>query len=106
MVNREAEEAWADGVTMGHRKPGKPGYWTKRSEKLGQQERVFDEDEALILLKAAIKREGSSIAFAERYGVNPSYISHVLTGRYPIAHALIKSLGLRKVYVAVTKIQR
>jgi hypothetical protein len=103
-VKRGAEEA--DGFTMGHRKPGKPGYWTKRSEKLGRQERVFDEDEALILLKAAIERDGSSIMFAERHGVNPSYISHVLTGRYPIAHVLIKALGLRKVYVAAKKTRR
>ena len=79
------------------RKPGKSGYWTNRSKKLGRRERVFDEDDALILLKAAIEREGSSIPFAENYGVTRSYVSHVLSGRYPIADAIIKALGLRKV---------
>jgi hypothetical protein len=86
---------------MRHRKPGKPGYWTDRSKKLGRQEHVFEEDEVLILLKAVIEREGSSIAFAEHYGVNRSYVSHVLNGRFPVAEAkaIIKALGLRKVYV-------
>jgi hypothetical protein len=91
---------------MSHRKPGKPGYWTRRSKKLGRQDLVFDEDEALILLKAAIEREGSSAAFAEHYGVTRSYISHVLTGRYPVAAAITKALGLRKVYVAAKKSRR
>jgi hypothetical protein len=84
---------------MKHRKPGKPGHWTNRSKKLGRLERVFDKDEAFILLKAAIEREGSSIAFAEHHGVNPTHVSHVLRGRSPIAGAIIKALGLRKVYV-------
>jgi hypothetical protein len=91
---------------MSRRKPGKPDYWTNRSKKLGRREHVFDASDTLILLKAAIEREGSSIAFAERHGVNPSYISHVLTGRYPIAHAIINALGLRKVYIAAKKNRR
>ena len=88
---------------MSRRKPGKAGYWTKRSKNLGRRERVFDEDEAFIFLKAAIEREGSLIAFAEHSGVNHTYVSHVLRGRYPIAGAIIKALGLRKVYIATKK---
>ena len=64
---------------------------------------MFDDDEAFILLKAAIDREGTLIAFSERYGVNKTYVSHVLHGRLPIAGAIIKALGLRKVYVATKK---
>jgi hypothetical protein len=88
------------------RKPGKPGYWTNRSKKLGRREQVFDEHEALILLKAAIERDGSFVAFAERSGVSRSYISHVLSGRYPLGAAIIKGLGLRKVYVVAAKKNR
>jgi hypothetical protein len=91
---------------MRHRKSGKRGFWTKRSQKLGRQERVFDEHEALILLKAAIEYEGSAAEFADRRGVNRTYVSHVLNGRYPIASAIIKALGLRKVYVAAKKNRR
>ena len=36
-------------------RPEKSGYWTKRSKKLGRRELVFDDDEALILMKAAIE---------------------------------------------------
>src|SRR6516225_8795028 len=85
------------------RKPGKPGYWTARSKKLGRRERVFDEDEAFIFLKAAIEREGSLIAFSENYGVDKTYVSHALHGRFPIAGAIIKALGFRKVYIATKK---
>jgi hypothetical protein len=93
-------------LQWGRRKPGKSDYWTNRSKKLGRREHVFDASDTLILLKAAIEREGSSIAFAERHGVNPSYISHVLTERYRIAHAIINALGLRKVYIAAKKNRR
>ena len=85
------------------RKPGKPGYWTNCSKKLGRREHVFVEHELLILLKAAIERDGSFAAFAERSGVSRSYISHVLSGRHRLGAAIIKGLGLRKVYVAAKK---
>jgi hypothetical protein len=85
------------------RKPGKPGYWTKRSKKLGRLKRVFNEDEVFIFLKAAIERAGSSIAFAERYGINRTYVSHVLSPRSPIGRPIIKALGLHKVYIAARK---
>jgi hypothetical protein len=98
-----AETSVKPDGTMNRRKPGKPSHWTNRSKDLGRLERVFDDDEALILLKAAIEREGSSIAFAERYGVHRSSISHVLSGRHPVGNALVKALGLRKVYVAANK---
>jgi hypothetical protein len=84
-------------------KPKKSDYWTRRSKKLGRRERVFDDDEAFILMKAAIEREGSSLAFAERCGVDRTYISHVLRGRHPLGAPIIKGLGLRRVYVAAKK---
>ena len=88
------------------RKPGKPCYWTKRSKKLSRLERVFNEDEVFIFLKAAIERTGRSIAFAERYGINRTYVSHVLSGRSPIARPIIKALGLHKVYIVAKKKRR
>ena len=88
------------------RKPGKPGYWTDRSKKLGRREHVFDEHEVFVLLKAAIERDGSFVAFAERSGVTRSYVSHVLSGRHALGAAMIKGLGIRKVYVAAKKKRR
>ena len=80
----------------------KTGYWNDLSQNLGKQAHVFDDDDALILLKAALEREGSQAAFADRVGVHRSYISMVLNGRQDMSHAnaIVKALGLRKVYIA------
>jgi Helix-turn-helix len=77
------------------------GYWNNLSQSLGRQAHVFDDEDALILLKAALEREGSQAAFANRVGVHRSYISMVLNGRQDMSHAnaIVKALGLRKVYV-------
>ena len=80
----------------------KTGYWNDLSQNLGKQAHVFDDDDALILLKAALEREGSQAAFANRVGMHRSYISMVLNGRQDMSHAnaIVKALGLRKVYIA------
>jgi hypothetical protein len=64
-----------------------------------QAHNVFDDNDALVLLKAAIERAGSQAAFADHHGIDRSYVSMILTGRSPIAQSIIKALGLRKVYV-------
>jgi hypothetical protein len=56
-------------------------------------------------MKAAIEREGSSFAFAERCGVDRTYISHILRGRHPLGAPIIKGRGLRRVYVAAKEKQ-
>jgi hypothetical protein len=80
----------------------KTGYWNDLSQNLGKQAHVFDDDDALILLKAALEREGSQAAFANRVGVHRSYISMVLNGRQDMSHAnaIVRALGLRRVYIA------
>jgi DNA-binding phage protein len=85
---------------------GKPseeiGYWTSLSESLGKPANVLDDNDALILLKAALERDGSHAVFANRHGVHRTYISKVLNGGHPVSHAnaIVKALGLRRVYVA------
>jgi len=78
----------------------KTGYWTSLC--LGRTAHVLDDNDALILLKAALERDGSHAAFANRHGVHRTYISKVLNGRHPVGHAnaIVKALGLRRVYVA------
>jgi hypothetical protein len=61
---------------------------------------VFIDDEVLLLLRAAIKREGSRAAFAKSYGVDSVYLSMVLSGGRPVGSTILKALGLRKAYVA------
>ncbi len=66
---------------------------------LGRNAFVFDEGEVVHLLKAAVDREGSQIAFADHNGVDRANVSAVLNGRRRINGSLVKALGLRKVYV-------
>ena len=64
----------------------------------GRNALVFDDDDVVHLLRAALEREGSQIAFAKRYSVNRVYLM-VLSGKRPVGSAVVKALGLRKVYV-------
>ena len=66
------------------------------SGSLGRSALVFDHDDVVHLLKTAVEREGSQIAFAKRYGVNRSEILH---GKRRVCDPLAKAMGLRKVYV-------
>ena len=65
---------------------------------LGSRMLVLDDKEVVLLLKAAIEQEGSITAFANRHGIERSYLSHVLNGKRPVGGPLVKALGLRKVY--------
>ncbi len=51
------------------------------SNDLGRNAFVVDEDDVIHLLRAAVKREGSQIAYADHYGVDRAIISAVLSGR-------------------------
>jgi hypothetical protein len=67
------------------------------STDLGRNAFVFDEGEVVHLLRAAVDREGSQVAFADHYGVDRANVSAVLNGRRRINGSLVKALGLRKV---------
>lgn len=88
-------------MKMRRRKPSEiPGYWIRRLQTVGAQaHNVFDDNDALVLLKAAIERAGSQAAFAHNHGIDRSYISLMITGRSPVAQSVIKALGLRRVYI-------
>jgi DNA-binding phage protein len=66
---------------------------------LGRNARVFDDDEVVHLLKAAVKRAGSQTAFAKRYGIERTDLNRILNGRKRVTASLAKILGLRKLYV-------
>jgi hypothetical protein len=67
---------------------------------LGRQALVFDEDEVVRLLRTAVGQEGGQKAFAKRHGLDRTYVNMVLNGRAGLRDALMKALGLRKVYAA------
>jgi len=67
---------------------------------LGRTASVFSDDEVLLLLRSAIKREGSRAAFAKRYGLDRLYLNIVLSGGRSVGGTIVRALGLRKAYVA------
>jgi len=57
------------------------------SSGLGRSALVFDDDDVVHLLRAAVEREGSQIAFAKHHGINRTYLNMVLSGKRPVGDA-------------------
>jgi hypothetical protein len=58
------------------------------------------DDKDVLLLRAAIEREGSISAFAKRHGQQRTSLNNMLNGKRTVSASLAKALGLQKVYVA------
>jgi hypothetical protein len=71
-----------------------------RSSELGRNAVVFDDNDVLQLLREAVEREGNQVAFARRHDIDRAFLNQVLRGRRQISDAVLKTLGLRKLYVA------
>jgi DNA-binding phage protein len=69
-----------------------------RETNLGRQLLVLNDDEVVQLLRAAVEREGNQGAFARRFGIERTGLNMMLNGKRPVTAAVIKALGLRKVY--------
>ena len=65
---------------------------------IGHQATIFDADDVVMLLRAAVEREGSQTAFAKRYGVERTRINAILSGKRPVTESVADTLGLRKTY--------
>ena len=90
------------GVSDANRKksPRRIGVSDLASEKLGSQVLVFNDDEVIELLRAAIEREGNQGAFAMRHGLERTSVNQILNRKKPVSGAVVKALGLRKVYAS------
>lgn len=69
------------------------------SSGFGRSGHVFDDDDVVRLLKAAVERTGSQRQFAKRYGLDRANLNAVLNGKKRAIGSAAKMLGLRKVYV-------
>lgn len=67
---------------------------------LGSTAPIFTDDQVVLLLRAAIEREGGQAAFAKRYGFDGVYLTMVLNGGRRVGSTVAKALGLRKAYIA------
>jgi lambda repressor-like predicted transcriptional regulator len=72
---------------------------TSLAGKVGRPAFVFDPDDVVRLLKAAVQREGSQSAFAKRHGVERSRLNKTLQGKVPVGRPIANALGLSRVYV-------
>jgi len=61
---------------------------------------VFEEDDLVGLLRAAVEREGGQTAFAKRYQVDRSRVNRILSCQLRSSEAIAKALGLRRAYIA------
>ena len=66
----------------------------------GRLAEVFEEDDLVRLLRAAVEREGGQTAFAKRYKVDRSRVNRILSRQLRTSEAVAKALGLRRVYIA------
>jgi DNA-binding phage protein len=69
-----------------------------RETNLGSHLLVFNDDEVIQLLRAAVEREGNQGAFARRFGIERTGLNMMVNGKRPVTTAVVKALGLRKVY--------
>ena len=60
---------------------------------------VFEEDDLVRLLTAAVEREGGQTAFAKRHKVDRSRVNRVLSRQLRASEAIAKALGLRRAYI-------
>jgi FMN phosphatase YigB (HAD superfamily) len=65
---------------------------------LGRDSRIFDERDVIRLLKQAIEREGDQGAFARHHGIDRGYLNLISNEKRPINKAVLRALGLRKVF--------
>ena len=61
---------------------------------------IFDDNDVIRLLRAAVEREGSQTAFARRHGIERTTINAILSGKRPVTESVANALGLRRTYTA------
>jgi DNA-binding phage protein len=71
-----------------------------RDNQIGRLAVVFDEDDLVRLLRAAVEREGGQTAFAKRYKVDRTRVNRILSRQLRASEAIAKALGLRRAYIA------
>lgn len=70
------------------------------SSEMGKNAHVFEDDDVVHLMKAAVERTGSQRLFAKQYGLDRANLNAALHGKRRAIGSAAKILGLRKVYVA------
>jgi hypothetical protein len=69
-----------------------------RTSNIGTYGLMFDHDEVVQLLRAAVEREGNQVAYAKRHGIDRAHLNQILNGKKHVGPSFLKALGLRIVY--------
>jgi DNA-binding phage protein len=80
--------------------PQSPADTPRQIAVIGRLAVVFDEDDLVRLLRAAVKREGGQTAFAKRHKVDRTRVNRILSRQLRANEAIAKALGLRRAYIA------
>jgi len=67
---------------------------------LGFDARVFDKEDVIRLLAAAVESEGSQTAFAKHHGINRTYLNMIVKRKKPVGDSVAEAVELRRVYIA------
>jgi hypothetical protein len=80
--------------------PAKAKQKSRLACQIGRLTVVFDEDDLVRLLRAAVEREGGQTAFAKRHKVDRTRVNRILSRQLRASEAIAKAPGLRRAYIA------
>jgi hypothetical protein len=63
---------------------------------LGFGARVFDKDDVIHLLAAAIESEGGQTAFAKHHGINRTYLNMIFNRKRPVSDSIAGAAGFAR----------
>jgi hypothetical protein len=66
--------------------------------KFGRPGVIFEEEDAVQLLRAAVGKDGSQAAWARRHGIERTNVNAMLSGKKPVCKPVANALGLRRTY--------
>jgi hypothetical protein len=70
-----------------------------RTNNVGTYGLMFDHDEVVQLLRAAVEREGNQAAYAKRHGIDRAHLNQILNGKkHIVGPTFLNALRLRIVY--------
>jgi len=66
--------------------------------KFGRPGVIFEEEDVVQLLRAAVEKDGSQAAWARRHGIERTNVNAMLSGKKPVSKPVANALGLRRTY--------
>ena len=68
--------------------------------KFGRPGVIFEEEDVVQLLRAAVAKDGSQAAWARRRRIERPSVNAMLSGRIPVSKTVANAIGLRRTYTA------